>query len=203
MAEPPTESKLYDLSALDLEKLQKEFAKKIRRKATAIQDIREIVERKLALMLKQNSERMDYYKRYQEIIADYNREKDRVSMEETFSRLADLAASLDAEQRRAAEEGLSEEEYALFCLLHRDDMSKAERERLKVGSRGLLKSLQELLAPLEQWTRKEQTQAEVEVFILDELYRNLPDPPFTSDDKSQAARKVYNFIWQQNENGWF
>ncbi len=203
VAEPPTESKLYDLSALDLEKLQQEFAKKIRRKATAIQDIREIVERKLVLMLRQNSQRMDYYKRYQEIIADYNREKDRVSMEETFSRLADLAASLDAEQRRAAEEGLSEEEYALFCLLHRDDLSKSDRERLKVGSRGLLKSLQELLAPLEQWTRKEQTQAEVEVFILDELHRNLPDPPFTSDDKSQAARKVYNFIWQRSENGWF
>ena len=29
----------------------------------------------------------------------------------------DLAASLDAESRRAVEEGLSEEEYALFCLL--------------------------------------------------------------------------------------
>ncbi len=99
--------------------------------------------------------------------------------------------------------GVSEEEYALFCLLQRDDLSKSDRERLKAGSRGLLKSLQALLAPLEQWTRKEQTQAEVEVFILDELYRNLPDPPFTSDDKSQAARKVYNFIWQQSEKGWF
>jgi hypothetical protein len=30
---------------------------------------------------------MDYYKKYQDIIADYNREKDRVTVEETFAKL--------------------------------------------------------------------------------------------------------------------
>ena len=154
-------------------------------------------------MLRQNPQRMEYYKRYQEIIADYNREKDRVSIEETFSRLADLAASLDKEQRRAVEEGLTEDEYALFCLLLRDDLSKADRDRLKLGSKELLRSLHDLLAPVEQWTRKEQTQAEVEVFILDKLFQDLPDPPFTPDDKTESARRVYNFIWQQSANGWF
>jgi type I restriction enzyme R subunit len=203
VAYPPTESRFYDLSAIDLEKLRDEFARTVRRKATALQDIREIVEQKLAEMLKRNPLRMDYYKRYQEVIADYNREKDRVSIEETFSRLADLAASLDQEQRRAVEEGLSEDEYALFSLLLRDDLNKADRERLKLGSRELLKSLHDLLAPVEQWTRKEQTQAEVEVFILDKLFRDLPDPPYTIDDKTESARKVYNFIWQQSASGWF
>jgi type I restriction enzyme R subunit len=43
-----------------------------------------------------------------------------VSIEETFSRLADLAASLDLEQRQAVEEGLTEDEYALFSLLLRE-----------------------------------------------------------------------------------
>lgn len=196
-ADPPAESKFYDLSSIDLEKLRDEFARKVRRKATALQDIREIVEKKLADMLSRNPLRMDYYRRYQEIIADYNREKDRVSIEDTFTRLADLAASLDDEQRRVVEEGLSEEEYALFCLLLRDDLGKAERERVKVASRSLLREVQTLLAPLEQWTQKEQTQAEVEVFILDHLYPLLPSPPFTDDDKQAAAREVYSYIWQQ------
>ena len=193
VAEP--EARFYDLSTVDLEKLRDEFAGKVHRKATVLQDIREVVEAKLAEMLACNPTRMDYYKRYQEIIADYNREKDRVSIEETFARVVDLMASLDAEQLRAVEEGLSEEEYALFCLLQRDDLNKADRERLKQGSQELLKALQELLAPLEQWTQKEQTQAEVEVFILDNLYRMLPSPPFTDDDKQTAARDVYSFIW--------
>lgn len=132
------------------------FARKVRRKATAIQDIREIVEQKLADMLKRNPMRMDYYKRYQEIIADYNREKDRVSIEDTFTRLVDLAASLDEMQRRVMEEGLTEEEYALFSMLLRDDLGKADRERLKVASRSLLREIQALLVPLEQWTQKKQ-----------------------------------------------
>jgi type I restriction enzyme R subunit len=193
IAEP--DSRFYDLSTIDLEKLRDEFANKVRRKATVLQDIREVVDAKLAQMLARNPMRMDYYKKYQEIIADYNREKDRVSIENTFVKVMDLLASLDDEQRRAMEEGLSEEEYALFCLLQRDDLSKADRERLKQVSRNMLKALQDLLAPLEQWTQKEQTQAEVEIFILDHLYQMLPSPPFTEDDKHAAAKEVYSFVW--------
>ena len=144
-------------------------------------------------MLARNPQRMDYYKRYQEIIADYNREKDRVTIEETFAKLVDLANSLDAEQRRAVEEGLSEDELALFDLLQKERLSKTDRERLKEASRDLLRALQNLLAPLDQWTQKAQTQAEVEVFILDHLYPRLPSPPFSDADKEETAKKVYSF----------
>lgn len=197
------ESKLYDLSQIDLEKLRDEFAKKVKRKATALQNIRDLVEQKLAamLMLAHNPQRMDYYKRYQEIIADYNREKDRVTIEETFAKLVDLASSLGAEQRRAVEEGLSEDELALFDLLRKEHLGKAERERLKQASRDLLQALQNLLAPLDQWTQKAQTQAEVEVFILDHLYPLLPSPPFSEQDKTEAAKRVYSFVRQQSASG--
>ena len=80
----------FDLSQIDLEKLRDEFPKKVRRKATALQDIREIVEQKLAEMLARNPQRMDYYKRYHEIVADYNREKDRATIEHTFAKLVEL-----------------------------------------------------------------------------------------------------------------
>jgi type I restriction enzyme R subunit len=197
-AEP--EPRLYDISQIDLEKLRAEFSK-LKRKATALHDIREIVEQKLAAMLKQNPLRMDYYKKYQEIIADYNRDKERVSIEETFAKLVDLASSLDAEQRRAVEEGLSEEELALFDLLKREDLSKADRERVKTESRALLASLQRLIAPMDHWTQKEQTQADVEVFIMDSLWQALPDPPFTEDDKAAVAQQVYAHVWQQGAAG--
>ena len=96
------------------------------------------MEKKLQEMLASNPMRMDYYKKYQEIIADYNREKDRVTVEETFAKLVDLANSLDAEQHRAAEEGLSEDELALFDLLFKEKISKTDRERLKQASKALL-----------------------------------------------------------------
>jgi type I restriction enzyme R subunit len=194
----------FDLSRIDFEKLRDEFAKKVKRKASALQDIREVVEKKLAMMLRSNPERMDYYKKYQEIVADYNREKDRVTIEETFAKLVELADSLDAEQRRAVEEGLSEDELAVFDLLNRKDtLSKADRDRLKDVSKELLAELLRLIAPLEQWTQKEQTQAEVEVFILDHVYQALPTPPFTLEDKQETAKRVYHHVWQQSTGGLF
>ncbi len=195
--------KLYDLSQIDLEKLRDEFAKTVKRKATALQNIRDLVEQKLAAMLAHNPQRMDYYKRYQDIIADYNREKDRVTLEETFAKLVDLVRSLDAEQRRAVEEGLSEDELALFDLLRKEQLGKIERERLKQASRELLQALQHLLAPLDQWTQKAQTQAEVEVFILDHLYPLLPSPAFSDADKVETVKRVYDFIWRQSASGLF
>jgi type I restriction enzyme R subunit len=201
--EDQTEGLTFDLSQIDLEKLREEFDKKVKRKATALQDIREIVEQKLAEMLKRNPQRMDYYKRYQEIVADYNREKDRATIEQTFADLIDLMSSLDEEQRRAAEEGLDEDELALFDLLKKDKLGKAEREKVKQASQALLASLRELLAPLERWTEKEQTQAEVETFILDNLYMHLPSPPFSDEDKQEAANMVYQHVWQQSVSGAF
>ena len=115
---------ILDLSQIDMEKLRDEFAKKVRHKATAIQDIREIMEQKLAEMLARNPLRMDYQQRYEEIVAAYNREKDRVAVEETFRRLTELMDELDAEQKRAVEEGLSEDELALFDLLKRTTWGK-------------------------------------------------------------------------------
>ena len=103
--EDHAEGLTVDLSQIDFAKLRDEFASKVRRKHAALQDIRDVVEKKLAQMLARNPLRMDYYKKYQEIIADYNREKDRVTVEETFAQLVELATSLDAEQRRAAAGG--------------------------------------------------------------------------------------------------
>jgi type I restriction enzyme, R subunit len=190
-----------DLSQIDFGKLRDEFVSKVRRKHAALQDIRDLIEKKLAQMLAGNPMRMDYYKKYQEIIADYNREKDRVAIEATFAELMALANSLDAEQRRAAEEGLSEDELALFDLLFRDSVSKADRERLKQASRSLLVSLRELLRPMYDWTQNTATQAEVKVLIFNNLWMALPRPPFTDEETEAVASRVYDYVWQKSAGG--
>ena len=187
-----------DLSQINMEKLRDEFAKKVKHKATLIEDIRQIVEEKLAQMLARNPLRMNYEKKYQEIIAAYNQDKDRATVEDTFAKLIDLANSLNDEQRRALDEGLSEDQLALFDLVQRDGLSKVDRERIKQASKELLAGVLAIIAPLDHWTEKEQTQAEVETFILDHVYQALPEPPYTPDDKAQVARLVYRHIWQQS-----
>ncbi len=187
-----------DLSQIDMERLRDEFGSKVKRKATVIEDIRQIVEDKLAQMLARNPLRMNFEKKYQEIIAAYNQDKDRATLEQTFGQLFDLVNSLDVEQRRAVEEGLTEEQQALFDLVKRIDLSKTDRERIKQASRELLDGVLKVIAPLDHWTEKEQTQAEVETFILDQVYQTLPEPPYSSDEKAQIAQLVYRHIWQQS-----
>ena len=198
-----TEGLTFDLSKIDLEKLRDEFAKKVRRKATVLQDIRDIVEQKLAAMLARNPMRMDYQLKYELIIAGYNDEKDRTTIEETFRRLVELVQSLDEEQARAAREGLSDHELAMFDLLKRDDLGKADRERIKQASRDMLASIKVRLAELDRFWEKEQTKGEVEAFILDEIFIKLPSPPFTAEEKKLVAGNVYAHVWQQAMNGGF
>lgn len=124
-------------------------------------------------------------------------------MEGTLKRPTAFSASLDAEQRRAVKEGLDEDDLAVFDLLQKDRLTRAQRERVKQASRALLASPRQLLAPLEQWTAKEQTQAEVETFILDDLYQHLPSPPFVDADKQAMAQLVYQHIWQQSASDVF
>jgi len=193
----------FDLSTIDLERLRAEFAKKVGRKATTIQDIRDIVEKKLAQMLARNPTRMDYQRKYEEIVADYNLEKDRTTIEETFRRLVELVNSLDEEQKRATREGLREDELALFDLLQKPNLDKASRERVKQASRELLASIKVRLAELDRFWEKEQTKADVEVFILDEVFASLPTPPFTPEEKKLVAANVYAHVWQQAMNGEF
>ena len=109
---------------------------------------------------------MDYYKKYQEIIADYNREKDRATVEETFARLTKLASKMDEESARHVREGLSEEELALFDLLLKQNISKIDREKVKQASKALLASLEALLASMPHWTSNAKTQADVKILYL-------------------------------------
>lgn len=47
----------------------------------------------------------------------------------------------------------------------------------------------------DRFWEKQQTKAEVEVFILDQIYERLPTPPFTEEEKRLAAESVYAYVW--------
>jgi type I restriction enzyme R subunit len=192
------ESRIYDLSQIDLEKLREEFHK-VPRKATAFKDICDLVEAKLAQMVAANPLRMDYYKKYQAIIAEYNNEKDRVTIEETFAKVSEVVGEMDEEDKRAVREGLSEQELAIFDLFQRKKITKTDRERVKQASRQLYKSIQSIIGKIDQWKDKESTRAEVETGILDEVYRVLPDPPYSDEDKDGLAGELFDFIWASSD----
>lgn len=197
--EDQAEGLVVDLSQIDFEKLRDEFATKVRRKNSALKDIRDLVEAKLATMLARNPLRMDYYKKYQVIVADYNREKDRATVEQTFAALLKLVEEMDEEAERHVREGLTEDELAMFDMLVKENISNADRERVKQASKGLLASLQAQLSTMPNWTKTAATRAEVRTAILDHLYMTLPRPPFTDAEADELAERLYGFVFQKSE----
>ena len=95
---------------------------------------------------------------------------------------------------------MSEAELAVFDLLQKKSLSGPERERIKQSSRDLLAELLKIIAPLDQWTEKEQTRAEVQTFILDQVFM-LPEPPYSSADKAASAQRLFEHVWQQSLGG--
>ena len=70
-------------------------------------------------------------------------------------------------------------------------------------SRELLASIKAHLEKHDRFWEKEQTKADVRIFILDQVYTNLPTPPFTPEEKQAVAAEVYTHVWQQAVRGEF
>lgn len=161
--------RLYDISKIDFEKLKREFERSPK-KNTTVQSLKDALQRKLELMLRQNPMRTDFQKHYEELVAEYNSEKDAVNIERVFEALLVLAGELDEEQRRAVREGLTEETQALFDLLMKPDLEKADIKRLKVVAVGLYETLQAQIEAMQDFAAKQATRDQIRVTIRNYLW---------------------------------
>ena len=82
-------------------------------------------------MIDRNPLRVDFYKRYQEIIDEYNRGKDAVTIEETFRKLINFVNSLSEEEAETQREGLTEEQKAVFDILRKPILTESDKRKVK------------------------------------------------------------------------
>jgi len=143
-------SSIYDISKIDFDRLHKEFERSPR-KNTTVQDLRQAVEQRLLRLLQQNPLRTDFQQHYENIVSEYNREKDRVTIEKTFEALFKLVQGLDEEERRAIREGLDEESLAIFDLLKKPDLNSADIKRIKRVAAELLDRLKQEKLRIDHW----------------------------------------------------
>ncbi len=196
---PEDQDKLYDISKIDFEKLKAEFTKSPA-KNTTVQALKDVVEKRLRQMIAKNPQRVDFYQRYQQIVDEYNQEKDRVTIEQTFEALLKFVEALDTEDTRAMREGLDEETLPLFDLLIKPELSTKDRNRLKDVTRDLLAKLKAEKLRIDQWREKETTQSEIKMFIYDFLYSDktgLPVDVYNEDDIKRKTETVFNYVFQQ------
>jgi len=173
----------YDISQIDFERLRNEF-KRIPQKRTTVQNLRQAIADRLRRLLEQNPLRTDFQKHYEDIVKEYNREKDRGTIEKSFAALLKLYEMLDEEEKRAIREGLDQETIVLFDLLKKPDLSKKETNRIKAVAADLLETLKKERLQVANWREKEATRDAVRQQIYDFLFDETTGLPVDSYDDS-------------------
>jgi type I restriction enzyme R subunit len=191
------EDKLYDISKIDFDRLRREF-EKIPHKNTTVNNLKDAIEKRLDRMIQQNPLRTDFQERYEMIVAEYNSEKDRTTIEKTFDELMKFVNALDYETSRTVREGLDEENLALFDLLVKPDLSKQEIEKIKKVAKELLEHLKADKLIIDNWREKEATRDSIKLEIKDWLWKDVTGLPesYTTEEISQKAEVVYAHIFR-------
>lgn len=197
-AESGGESRIYDISAIDFDLLRREFERHAPNKRTAVHNLKDAIEKRLAQMLAQNPLRTNYQKRYEEIVAEYNGEKDRVTIEATFEALMRFVRDLDDETRRAMREGLDEDTQTLFDILNKKDLDKKDIDRIKRVAVELHAILLRKKADIEEWRAKEQTRDELRATIYDFLYSDSTGLPesYTDQEIIEKTDAIYGWAYR-------
>jgi type I restriction enzyme R subunit len=171
LPDPDNLADLVDLSRIDFDRLRQLM--ETGKSATAIQLVRNVVDRKVRDLVARNPLRMGFWERFQALLADYNAR--RLDADQIFAALLKLLDDLDTEEKRHARESLSEDELALFDLLTQPDpiLPTDKRDEVKRIARSLLQKLRALFAVVD-WQSKPTIRARVTATIRSTL-RDLPE----------------------------
>ena len=188
----------YDISKIDFDRLKQEFERSPI-KNTTVQNLKQAVEQRLQRLLNQNPLRTDFQQHYEKIVSEYNREKDQVTIEQTFEALLKLVQELDEEDSRAVREGLDEESLAIFDLLKKQNLSASDIKRIKSIAASLLEELKTEKLRVDQWRDKEATRDAVRVTISDFLWSDktgLPVESYNEGDVKIITDEVYRHVYR-------
>ncbi|MCX5880448.1 MAG: DUF3387 domain-containing protein, partial [Deltaproteobacteria bacterium] len=188
----------FDISKIDFDRLRREFERSPARRTT-VQNLKQAIEQRLRRLLGRNPLRTDFQRHYEKIVAEYNREKDRVTIEKTFADLIRFVNELDEEDSRAVREGLNEESLAIFDLLKKQDLSPSEIKRIKDVAIGLLGRLKAEKLRVDHWRDKESTRDAVRIAIRNFLWSDetgLPVECYSEDDVQTRSEDVFRHVYR-------
>jgi type I restriction enzyme R subunit len=178
-----------DLSGIDFDKLAALFA--VSPKVTA-ERLREDAEEKAQKMATANPTRQHLVERLERLVADYNAGS--VDAEQFFEALKAFIGDMDEEEQRAAREGLTEEELAIFDLLTNPEpkLTKVEEQEVKRVARSLLERLHDLTGAID-WVRGQETRGAVRTEIRQWL-NELPESPYPQALWDSKVEQVWDFV---------
>lgn len=189
----------FDISRIDFDKLRIEFAR-VQRKELLLDDFSKVLEERLSNAMKKNPLRADFYKRYEEIIDEYNAEQDKATIEKTFIELMNLSDNLDEKQKEYIREGFtSEQQMSVFELLFKDNLSKSDIKTIKALAIELNDVIEARMAEMVNWTDKDQTKATIKTIIRDSLWQGLPEESYSDNDIAVYSESIYNYYYVRDK----
>ena len=195
-AEGTEESKKFDISNIDFDRLRKEF-EHAQNKNLLMKDLQSIVEQRLEKMMKENPLRINYYERYQDIIKEYNEDNEKDKIEIIFTQLMQFVSSLDEEQKRYVREGFeNDEELTMFDLLVKESLSKEDVKKVKKLAQTMLSKIKERIHELDHWRDKEETRSIISVMIRDLLWAELPEC-YDDNAVSDYRERIYEYVYSK------
>ena len=195
--EPPAR---YNLSNIDITRLRAEFEKTPYKNVVAM-NLMEKIEERLSRMVAANPTRADLYERYQEIVRDYNKDKDAAEIQKVMDDLFAFNDSCSEEERRYLREGLdNEQQLAVFDLLQKDALTKKDREAIKQVAKDLLHKLNAGKLQIDHWREKATAQAQVKAEIIKHLFASLPLDVYGADEITLKAGAVFDHIYTSGLN---
>ena len=187
-----------DISRINFDLLQREF-EKVQHKNLLIQDVKEAIQRKINQLLQTNDskKRAEFYRRYLEIIREYNEQIDSANIEKIFDELMKLSAELDVEEKRYVREGLqSDEELSIYDLLFKENLTKQDIKQIKEIASDLLEKVKARIEEFHDWKDKEETRGQVQILIRNYLYEKLPSPSYDDEQEiNSCIDRVYKYIY--------
>ncbi|WP_114011727.1 type I restriction endonuclease subunit R [Cohaesibacter intestini] len=196
--------RIFDISKVNFDLLRKEFAKS-ERKACDTQDLREVISNRLAKMLAANPTLTDFEERFDKIIKDYNKEKDKNTIEATFEALMNLAAEMEAEAQSHVALGLTAEQKPIFDLLFREDLSKDEIKQIKSASVAVLEAIKSKMEQVHDVFQKQATRDGLRQEIYDLLYderTGLPASKYDDDELDARTDQLFAFFENSHHQGY-
>lgn len=178
-----------DLSDIDFEKLAKLFQQKPK---TASEQLRSAAAETARDMAMRNPTRAHLVEKLEKLVETYN--LGTLDIEAFFEALKQLIAQMEDEERRAAREGLTEDQLAIFDLLTRPEpkLTKAQEAAVKMVARELLERLKTLRVA--HWRLKQQTRSAVHSEIRIKL-NDLPEEPYPQELWDQKVEAVWQFVF--------
>ena len=151
-------------------------------------------------MMKQNRNRIEFSKKFQQIIDNYN--SGGTATEQSYDDLTNFAEELNQEDERHIKEGLTIDELELFDILKKSKITKEEKKKIKLAAKHLLHRLKEESPKVlvQDWFKNSQSKEKVKTAVEEVLDLDLPE---TYDRLffKQKCESVFDLIYDYAQKG--